>query len=414
MSVGGRGIPRLQDLSYIEVAVRQVAAGATFEQVRRGLVTGASELARDSDTDGSFDQQRWDRMRSDQTKHVHNTVDVLKELMRVGWIERHTLPSTPASAYLHVDSTFVLTDAGREWAELAASDRRAAYNQLVAVLAEAHPQFKGYLRLVGASSDSTNTHFTIPLLRPTASSHGTNAAILDGVIDYAAAGAATGTLGWTANRQTIEDGVRAYVQRVEARLQARGKPFTRKQYVNTCEEAVTRVAFHSAGCPIDFISMELLRRWTRTLGVANFSYYAPGPAAMRLWGTATVDLTGATTPTIRRRVGRDVRGDLLRSMWSHWADLRAESASAMYAPVWRVRAAVCWRNRVHDDEFDRAVSEALAGQHVDLPFQIHLDQASLHATPASTRPLVVATGSGVRRVFNVINLVPATLNKEPS
>src|SRR4051812_44543345 len=97
VSVGGSGIPRLQDLSYIEVAAGQVAAGATFEQVRRSLVTRAAELARDSDTDGSFDQRRWDQVRADGTKHVHNTVDVLKELMRVGWLDKHILPSTPNS-----------------------------------------------------------------------------------------------------------------------------------------------------------------------------------------------------------------------------------------------------------------------------------------------------------------------------
>lgn len=410
MSVGGSAIPRLQDLSYIEVAVDQVAAGATFEQVRRGLVSRAAELARDSDTDGSFDSRRWDLVRADGTKHVHNTVDVLKELMRVGWVDKHNLPSTPSSAYLHSDATFTLTDAGRAWAALAAADRRAAYNQLVGVLADAHPQFKGFLKLVGATKDSLGSHFTIPLLRPTAAAHPTNTAVLRAVIDYATAAAATGQLGWTADGATIDAGITSYVSRFEERLKARGKDVTRKQFVNTCEEAVTRVAFAAAGCPLDYISMELLRRWTRTLGIANFSYYAPGPTAMRLWATATVDVTGPT-PAIQRRVGDQVRADALRTLWSEWPDLRADAAGAMYAPIWRVRAAVCWRNRISDDEFDRAITEALAGQHRHLPFQIHLDQASLHATPASTRPLVIATASGVKRVFNVINLVPVALKE---
>ncbi|WP_327748542.1 hypothetical protein [Streptomyces europaeiscabiei] len=42
MSVGSVGIPRLQDLAYIEIAIANVAQGATFEQVRRALVDRAA------------------------------------------------------------------------------------------------------------------------------------------------------------------------------------------------------------------------------------------------------------------------------------------------------------------------------------------------------------------------------------
>ncbi len=213
MSVGGSGIPRLQDLSYIEVAVQLVAAGATFEQIRRGLVGRAAELAQLSDIDGSFDQRPWDITRTDGTKHVHNTVDVLKELMRLGWLDKRVLPSTPNSAYLHADSTFRLTPAGRAWADLAAKDQRGAYNQLVGVLSSAHLQFRGFLRVVGATPDSATTHFTVPLVKPTAAAHPTNAAILDAVVDVARDAAASGALGWSADATVIEDGIRGYVAR---------------------------------------------------------------------------------------------------------------------------------------------------------------------------------------------------------
>jgi len=411
MSVGGSGIPRLQDLSYIEVAIRHITAGATFEQIRRGLVTRAKDLDRQNDIDGSFAEERWERTQADATKHVHNTVDVLKELMRLGWLERHILPSTPASAYLHADATFILTDSGRAWAELVTTDQRGAYNQLVGVLAAAHPQFRGFLKLVGATPESTSTHFTVPLLKPTASAHPTNAAILDSFVDYTAKALDTGTLGWSADHATVEHGIRTYVQKFETRMHARKKDVTRKQFVNTCEEAVTRAAFAAWGCPTDYISMELLRRWTRLLGIANFSYYAPGPHALRLWATAEVQTNG-TAVTINRRVGPQVRSEALRALWAVWRDILEDSSTVTYAPIWKVRAAVCWRQRINDDEFDRAISEALGHQHPELPFDIHLDQASLRATPASTRPLVLPTSTGVRRVFNVINLVPASLNKE--
>lgn len=411
MSVGGAGIPRLQDIAYIEVAVAQVAAGANFEQIRRAVVTRAAETAREGDTDGSFDDRHWEATLARPTKHVHNTVDVLKELMRLGWLERHILPSGPASAYLHADATFALTPAGMTWAEIARSDRRAAYNALVGVLIDAHPQFEGYLKAVGARPDSSGTHLTVPLIRWDGTRHADEDAYLAALVEYAASAADSGRVGWVADRETIDAGVRGYVGRIRARLQAREKPVNRKQFVNSCEEAITRVAFETAGCPLDYVSMELLRRWMRFLGIANFSYYAPGPYSLRLWATGDVTGRGATA-TISRRVGPAVRRAALEGLMRAWQERRSESGGGMYIPIWELRAAVCWQKRISDEEFDKAIMEALNGDHPDLGFAIHLDQASLRATPGSTRPLVLPTASGLRRVFNVVAVLPTTNTKE--
>jgi hypothetical protein len=411
MSVGGAGIPRLQDLTYVEVAISQVAAGATFEQIRRALVAHAADLTRDSDTDGSFDERKWERTQADVSKYVHNTVDVLKELMRLGWMERHILPSGPGSAYLHVGSTFVLTDAGQAWVQQVRTDRRAGYNALLGCLADTHPQFEGFLRLVGARPDSTSTHLTIPLLRWDSAEHSSETAYLNALIEYVTSAVESGSVAWSASRQVIEDGIRAYVGRMRARLEARQKPPSRKQFVNSCEEAVVKVAFAAAGCRIDYTSMELLRRWTRFLGVANFSYYAPGPFALRLWATGKVVGRGLSA-TAFRNVGADVRRHALERLLQAWQERRSSAAAGMYLPIWELRAAVCWQQRISDDEFDRAIAEAINGLHADLGFRIHLDQASARATPGSTHPLVLPTDTGIRRVFNVVTLVPISTKEQ--
>lgn len=405
MSAGGIGIPRLQDLAYIEIAAGQLAAGATFEQIRRALVGHAEEVARDHDIDGSFDQRKWDAMRTDGTKHVHNTVDVLKELMRLGWLERHILPSSPSSAYLHTESTFDLTEEGKAWAEKVQNDKRQAYNALLGCLVDAHPQVEGFLRVVGARPDSKAGHFTIPLLRWDSSAHTDEESYLNALINYSAAAASAEAVSWASDRASIESGVRDYVGRIRARFTARNKSQTRKQFVNTCDEAITKVAFAAAGCKMDFISMELLRRWMRFLGVANFSYYAPGPYALRFWATGTVSGRGNDVQ-IQRRVGSGVRRQAVEAIPQVWQDRRSAAAAGMYMPIWELRAAICWQQRISDDEFDKALIEVLAGTHPDLPFRIHLDQASARATPGSTRPLILPTESGLRRVFNIVTIVP--------
>ena len=406
MSVGGKGIPRMQDLSYLQVAIAEIRRGGTFDQVRRALVTRAADIDQENDIDGSFDERRWERLRADGTKNVYNTVDVLKELMRLGWVERAILPSGPNSAYAHADTTFTLTAAGDAWGALADVDRRAAYTDMVSVLIAAHPQFDGYLRIVGCRPDSVSTNFTVPLLRYNPQQHRTNQAYLDEFINFAVTATSSTSLGWAATPGDIDAGIRSYVARIEARARARGKELTRKQFGGSCEEALCRVAFAAAGCPTDYVTLEILRQWTRFLGLANYSYYAPGPPALRLWATA--DVSGARPIAVERRVGNDVRRSALEAIWAAWTSLRSDGASGMYLPVWQLRAAVCWRQRISDDEFDRAIIEFLAGEHRDTGIEIHLDQASLRATPASTRPLIIPTTSGLRRRFNVINVTQTT------
>src|SRR6478609_4285064 len=158
MSVGGAGIPRLQDLRYVTAAARAVSLGKDFEQIRRAIIDQAELSAGATDYEGTIDPGRWTGFRDDPLSYVHNTVDVLKELMRLGWLERHVLPSSRKSAYAHARSTFELTEAGRTWTELVSHDELAGYNRLVGALLDAHPQFDGFLRRVGARPGGHTNH----------------------------------------------------------------------------------------------------------------------------------------------------------------------------------------------------------------------------------------------------------------
>ncbi|MBJ7901882.1 hypothetical protein IF655_01015 [Streptomyces sp. DSM 110735] len=436
MSVGGAGIPRLQELAYIETAALAVARGDSFEQIRVAMVDRAERIARQTDLDGSFDSGKWAAQRADHRCHVHNTVDVLKELMRLGWVERHVLPSSPRSAYAHAHVVFELTGRGREWTESVSRDVRAGYNVLVGELIDAHPQFEGFLRVTGARPDSESDQLTIPLLRWEGASYSGAPEFLRAFVRHVTECLHQGGLGWKAEPEAAESAVRDYVtaavRRAETRItrweaqrradeakRARGtvdeqvvsgravKPppaLTAKRIASFCEEAAVRLAFTASGCPMDYISHELLRRWTRFMGLANFSYYTPGPAALRIWATGAVAGSGPQA-TFRRSVGRRVRRSLLAAL-PRICQQEAERSGGgtEYCSVWRVRAAACWQQRISDDEFDAALLDAYRGDVEGLPFRLHLDGASDARTPASTRPLVLETSSGIRRVFHVMRL----------
>ncbi|MET9097196.1 hypothetical protein ABZX72_34530 [Streptomyces cyaneofuscatus] len=414
MSVGGTGIPRLNELTYVETAALAVEAGKTFEEIRLAIVDRAARHAQENDSIGAYEAGKWERLRANKQKYVNNTVDVLKELMRLGWMERHVLPSTKRSAWAHSDATFTLTSDGREWTALMNRRPLDGLNALAGALIETHPQFEGFLRVVGARPDSMSSHFTIPLMRPEASARRDDAGYLADFVAHTVERVHEEDLGWSAPSEAIRHALHTYVERAVRRAETRppkesGKPtaptsgLSRKRLSALCEEAAVRLAFTAAGCPMDYISHELLRRWTRFLGLANFSYYAPGPPALRLWATAEVTGRGASTE-FARRVGARERTATMEALPRIWYAEDGPAAQEIYRPVWRIRAATCWERRISDTEFDAALTAAVRGEMPRLGFQIHLDEASHVRAPASTKPLVLPTRPGRPRIYHVMRV----------
>jgi hypothetical protein len=410
MTVGGQGLPRLQELAYLETIAKAARSGLSFEDIRLALVDHiwAVRQATPGDPPDPTHYRRW---RGDEKKYVRNVTDALKELMRLGFIDNAMLPSSGKSAYAHKNVTYQTTSAGREWVALLETDRRAAYDDLLPRLVLAHPGFTCFLSTVGAIGDR-RTAFIVPLLRwgelpaQQRSQHAYRAAIGD----YVAGALASSDLGWTADAGEITTSVNEYLDRILARAQAREKePFpTVRTFTQTCEEALVRLAFGKAGCSIDYVSMEIARRWSRWLGLASFTYHAPGPHALRFWNTARIDLTGGAM-TVERHAGGEWRDRVLDALYERCQQARATGTT--YVPVWEVRAAVCWTLRIVDDEFDRAVTEMIAGRRgALLPWRIHLDQVSVGSIPSSAAPLVLTTTAAGTRTYNVMTVVPTPVN----
>src|SRR5687768_443913 len=76
MTVGGGGIPRLQELAYIETVASSVAHGETFEEIRLKVVdhSWAAKVQAPGDPPDPADYARW---RADEKKFVRNVTDAL-------------------------------------------------------------------------------------------------------------------------------------------------------------------------------------------------------------------------------------------------------------------------------------------------------------------------------------------------
>ena len=411
MTVGGQGLPRLQELAYLETIARAVAADLPFEKIRLALVDHIWGVRQTTPGDPP-DPAEYRAWRGDEKKYVRNVTDAIKELMRLGFVDAAMLPSSGTSAYAHKDSTYKTTAAGRDWVALLETDRRAAYDDLLPRLVLAHPGFTCFLTTVGAIGDGRDS-FVVPLLRwgELPDRLRSQQAYRFAIGDYVAGALASTDLGWSANATEITESLNGYLDRILARAQARGKdPFpTVRTFTQTCEEALVRLAFRKADCAIDYVSMEIARRWSRWLGLASFTYHAPGHNALRFWSTARIEFTHRGAMNVERRAGGEWRNRALDALYEHCQ--QARSSGTTYIPVWEVRAAVCWKLRIVDDEFDRAVTDMIAGRRGEqLPWRIHLDQVSVGNIPSSAAPFVLTTSAAGTRAYNVMTVVPKHTN----
>jgi hypothetical protein len=227
----------------------------------------------------------------------------------------------------------------------------------------------------------------------------------------AAAAVEAGATGWHASPDEILDAIHEYIDARLAAAERRRKidPYPRsRDFVGACEEGLVSFAFRQAGVPLDYISHEIVRRWTKTLGVANFSYHVPAAPALRLWATADFTFTDdGTLATVSRRTAQDFGDAVIDALPGAYELARRRTPGNSWVPIYQVRAAVCSKLGVGDPIFDAALLEHLGGtRRADAPFVINLDPAEYGNTPPTERPLLVPDRSGRTRIFRAMTLVP--------
>lgn len=412
----GSGIPRLQELSFLSEAMLEVHNGGTFEDVRRRLIEHMTDKRRREAPTGNHAAFRL--AVHNPTRYVDNATAALGELMKLGFLDKTALPSSGAAAVAYQRRTFEPTTSGRAWAELMGSgptsDRATGYDVLLRELWRIHPQFSGYLRLLA----------TQPVVLPTARWSEANPSgspeVSPGAarlryVDFLAARASgavnAGVTAWSGSQDEIGAAIRGYLEdRFKAAERRKtGTPYARnRDFVGACEEALVSFAFCQAGVKLDYISLEILRRWTRVLGVANFSYYVPGPSALRLWATADLDLDVDRQLRGVRRRSVAVHGDaVIDALPDAIEQARRLAPDSTWVPIYRIRAAVAIRLGLNDITVDRAIREFVAGERrTDAPFGINLESAEIGATPPTETPLRVTDARTNRTLtYRVMALV---------
>ena len=268
---GGARIPRLQELSFLTVAMRGVAEGAGFEQIRRSLIDHMVRMRLNSDATGNTAPFRI--AKDDPGRYVSNVSEALKELMHLGLVDKATVPSSARAARNYAATTFAPTSEGVAWAQLLQDDLRSAYDHLLHLLWNTHPQFAAFLKEINGQG------LVIPLLPwGRVSEPVTRDRYLRLLPRWVSERLGAEPSGWTASESEIEESVGKYLadRYEDARGRGRDEPYPKnRDFVGACEEALVKFAFTQRGVAIDYISHQIVRRWTKELGVANYSYHVP-------------------------------------------------------------------------------------------------------------------------------------------
>ena len=415
----GSGIPRLQELTFLSQSMLEVQSGGTFENVRQRLIGHMTENRQKDAPTGNHAAFRLAVY--NPTRYVDNTTAALGELMKLGFLEKAALPSSGTAAVAYQRRTFTPTAEGLAWANLMADDEPAVngsgFDVLLQALWRIHPQFNGYLRLLA------NGPIVIPTARWSEANPFGSSEVSPGeerirYIDFLAARAAravtAGVTGWPGNQHEIATAVREYLdERFKAAERRKtGTPYARnRDFVGACDEGLVSFAFRQAGLKLDYISLEILRRWTARLAVANFSYHVPGPPALRLWATANLDLDAdGQLRGVRRRSVSEYGDTVIDTLPEAIEEARRLDPDSTWVPIYRVRAAVAMKLGLNNASVDKALGQFVSGERrPDAPFAINLESAEIGATPPTETPLRVTDGRTNRTLtYRVMALVRRT------
>ena len=398
----GARIPRLQELSFLTAAMRGVAEGVGFEQIRRNLIDHMIGMRLNSDATGNTAPFRI--AKDDPGRYVSNVSEALKELMRLGLVVKATVPSSARAARNYAATTFAPTSEGVAWAQLLQDDLRSAYDHLLHLLWNTHPQFAAFLKEIDGQG------LVIPLLPwnqvPEPITRDRYLRLLPRWVSEHLEAAPSG---WTASESEIGGSVGQYLtdRYEDARGRGRDEPYPKnRDFVSACEEALVKFAFARRGVAIDYISHQIVRRWTKELGVANYSYHVPGSNALRLWSTASIGESEGRVAA-ERRIGPAMIERAIDRLAASYEEVRRENQTrALWVPIYRVRASVCWTLRTQDAVFDRALLQVLTGDHQkDLPFGINVDMSQYGNVPPTELPLRLPTKRGMQTYY-AMSLVP--------
>ncbi len=361
-------IPRVTHLAQFEAVLDGLHEGLSYEELRKRLCQVAIDVARvggGREPSGHPDFQMWS-----------STKDALEELMRLDWVDKDTLPSVRHRVDAYRQTHYVLTQAGKEWAQTQSAGE--ARDLLGKALIRQHPYFRQYLARLARGP------LFVPEFTETEIGSGSDPDTLDydTLASVAIERIIMSPVGSTGLTSDIRERVEEYVRRRFSQRQ----PKNRKALLDAVIDAVLSGILRAERLGADPTSFVAMSSWSRELFLTGDSRYVVGaPGGWLHWAAADITASGDTINYVRRGLAQ-VADDVIATLRASANELKTPGTEMVL--VYALRGTVAFRCGVANEIVDRVLEELVMKKRPS-PYEIWPSAGALFDPPASERPLSI-------------------------
>lgn len=388
-------IPKLDQISYLFDSLGLIKEHLSFDAIRKELIDLLPEARRDL-------------AKAPENMFWSNVRDALRELMRLGMVEKTALPSRKGQLDAHRNNTFALTATGKTFLELEQEDPWEFRFRFAQAMLLAHPYLQELYRLLSSSEiflpriKKAHVPGDVEAWRtgPPESLEGLAAWMSESV------DAVTGS---SIDRTGVEHKLRPYLTAAWKRLDRDKKAHAFSQaVVKACNDVAIRVLLHIHGLRMDYVTF---RSAVGLLSDLNAIWHTRSLADRRgwtIWSTSTGEVPA--TENNESPSEQALRGPV-------WFKRRGESQEAIrdaliatflslpgrrggFALIHELRAVVCHQMKIHGHDFDAVLRKLHAQTLVDKTYAINLDRGGGDEVPPSEEPFRIGN-----RAFYLITLL---------
>lgn len=388
-------VPKLDQVSYLFDSLGFVSEQLTFDETRKELIRLRPEARRES-------------VRAPETMFWSNVRDALRELMRLGLVERAALPSRAGQLDAHRNRTFIVTDAGRKFLEIEQRDPWEFRYRFAQAMLLAHPYLRELLRLLGSRElffpriQKSELPGDVEVWRRGPPESLAELTAWIGASVQAVMGSGIDVAG-------LEEKMRPYLIAAWKRLDCEQKAHAFSQaVVKAFNDVAIRIMLQVYGLRMDYVTFRSVVALLSDLNAIWNTRSLTDRRGWTIWVTssAVVPATaGSSSPGDQALHGavwfkrNTASQEAIRdSLISHFFSLPGRRGG--FALVHELRAEVCHRMKIHGHDFDAVLRNLHAQTLTDETYAINLDRGGRDEVPPSEEPFRIG-----ERAFYLITLL---------
>ena len=388
-------IPKLDQISYLFDSLGFVSEQLSFDQIRKELIHLRPEARREI-------------VKAPEKMFWSNVRDSLRELMRLGLIEKAALPSRTSQLDAHRTRKFVLTEAGRAFLEIEQRDVWEFRYRFAQAMLLGHPYLRELHRLLGLQE------LFFPRIQKSqlpGEVEAWRAGPPESLADLATwiAESVQAVVGSSVDMTGLEEKMKPYLIAAWKRLDCKQKAHAFSQsVVKTFNDVSIRVLLQLYGLRMDYVTFrsavallsELNAIWnTRSLtDRRGWTMWSTSSAVFPVAGLESAPAVQALRDAVWFKPYTGAQEAVKDALISNFFSLPGRRGG--FALIHELRAEVCHRMRIHGHDFDSVLRLLHAQKLSDEAYAINLDRGGRDEVPPSEEPFRIG-----ERAFYLITLL---------